>query len=283
VRPPRQEVAGGDASSEGELVSGYVSLDGLDLYYERHGAGPPLVLLHGAFGTIESCFAGLLPVLARNFEVVAVELQGHGHTRDVDRPLSYEGMARDVAALLEALDIARAHLVGYSLGGAVALQVALDRPELVERVVYAGGASFDPSGVHPELLESFESFDPHELDGTRWHEAYRQVAPDPDAWTSLVVKVNQLDRAGLSWPRERLAALQVPTLLIIGDADVVRPEHTVEMFRLLGGGVPGDRVGVPQAQLGVLPGTSHEGMLDRVEWLATMIAAFLAPSPSQQQ
>jgi pimeloyl-ACP methyl ester carboxylesterase len=244
--------------------SGYVSVGELDLYCERHGHGAPLVLLHGAMGTIESCFAGLLPGLAQHFEVVAVELQGHGRTRDVARPLTYEGMAGDTAAVLAASGIERAHFVGYSMGGAVALQLALDRPELVDHLVFAGGAAFDTSGVQPELLERFESFDPHELDGTRWHEAYRQVAPNPDAWISLVLKVNQLDRAGMSWPRERLAALEIPTLLIIGDSDIVRPEHTVEMFRLL-----------PRAQLAVLPGTSHEGMLDRVQWLSSMIVAFL--------
>lgn len=259
-------------------ASGYVEVGELEMYYERHGHGVPLVLLHGAMGTIESCFAGLLPVLAHHFEVIAVELQGHGRTRDVDRPLTYEGMASDTAALLAALDIRRAHLVGYSLGGAAALQLALDRPELVDHLVFAGGAAFDTSGVYPELLAAYESFDPHEVDGTAWHEAYRRVAPDPEAWTSLVVKVNQLDRAGVSVPREQLAALQVPTLLIIGDADLVRPEHTVEMFRLLGGGVPGDDIELPPAQLAVLPGTSHVGVLDRVDWLSSMIVAFLTPS-----
>jgi pimeloyl-ACP methyl ester carboxylesterase len=267
----------GEAAAAPPTSAGYVNVGALDVYYERHGHGASLVLLHGAMGTIDSCFAGLLPELAHQFEVIAVELQGHGRTRDIARPLTYEGMAGDMAALLEALEIARAHFVGYSLGGAVALQLALDRPELVDHLVYAGGVAFDTSGVHPELMANFESFDPHELDGTRWHEAYRQVAPDPDAWTSLVVKVNQLDRAGVSWPRERLAAMQVPTLLIIGDADIVRPEHTVEMFRLLGGGVPGDLVGLPPAQLAVLPGTSHVGVLDRVDWLSSMILAFLTP------
>ena len=260
--------------------SGYVTIGPLEMYYERHGHGAPLVLLHGAMGTIESCFAGLLPALAHDFEVVAVELEGHGHTRDVPRPLTYEGMARDTAALLDALDIDRAHFVGYSMGGGVALQLALDRPDLVDHLVFSGGASFDSNGMHPELAAMFESFDPRELDGTPWHEAYRRVAPDPDAWTSLVVKVNELDRAGVSWPKERLAELTIPSLLIIGDADIVRPEHTVEMFRLLGGGVPGDLVGVPRAQLAVLPGTSHVGMLDRVDWLSSMILTFLMPAGS---
>ena len=110
--------------------AGHANVGELDLYYERHGQGTPLVLLHGVFGTIESCFAGLLPALAQHFDVIAVELQGHGRTRDIDRPLTYAGMASDTAALLDVLDIARAHFVGYSMGGAVALQVAIDRPEM---------------------------------------------------------------------------------------------------------------------------------------------------------
>jgi pimeloyl-ACP methyl ester carboxylesterase len=261
-------------------ASGYVNVGALDMYYERHGHGAPLVLLHGAFGTIESCFAQLLPELARRFEVFAVELQGHGHTRDIARPLSYEAMADDTAAFLDALGIERAHLVGYSMGGAVAFQLALDHPELVEHLVFACGAAFDSSGWQPELVAGLKSFDPRSLDGTPWHEAYRRVAPDPDAWTDLVVKVNVLDRAGEpSWPRQRLAGLRVPTLLIIGDADVVVPEHTVEMFRLLGGGVVGDLGVLPSAQLAILPGTSHVGLLERIDWLSSMILAFLTPSP----
>jgi len=258
----------------------YVRVGELNLYYERHGRGRPLVLLHGAMGTIESCFAGLLPELARHFEVIAVELQGHGHTRDIARPLTYGAMAGDVATLLGALDIDRAHSVGYSMGGAVGLELAIGRPDLVDRLVFAGGAAFDTSGLYPQLRAGFQSFDPHQLDGSSWHDAYRRVAPDPDAWLELVAKVNDLDRADVSWPRERLAGLTVPTLLVIGDADIVRPEHTVEMFRLLGGGVPGDLVGLPSARLAILPGTTHVGMLERVDWLASMIVDFLAPGPN---
>jgi pimeloyl-ACP methyl ester carboxylesterase len=261
---------------------GYVDVGALELYCERHGHGHPLVLLHGAFGTIESCFADLLPALARDFEVVAVELQGHGRTRDVGRPLTYHDMATDLAGLLDALSIPCAHFAGYSMGGAVALQLALDRPELVGQLVCFGGASFDPGGIYPKYMAAFESFDPHQLDGSRWHQAYRRVAPDPGAWTSLVAKVNDLDRSGEpSWPRKRLAALQAPTLLINGDSDIVRPEHAVEMFRLLGADVASGPAGMPRAQLALLPGTSHEGMLDRVEWLSSMITRFLLPSPPQ--
>jgi pimeloyl-ACP methyl ester carboxylesterase len=278
--PERGGALAGPATPGSPGFRGHVDVGALELYCERHGDGHPLVLLHGAFGTIESCFAGLLPVLARSFEVIAVELQGHGRTRDIGRPLAYRPMAADVAVLLAALGIPRAHFAGYSMGGAVALQLALDRPELVGRLVCFGAASFDPGGMYPEYLAALESFDPHQLDGSRWHAAYRRVAPDPDAWTSLVGKVNELDRSGEpSWPRERLEALQAPTLLINGDSDLVRPEHAVQMFRLLGGGVPGAPAGMRQAQLALLPGTSHEGMLDRVEWLSSMITAFLMPPP----
>ena len=255
----------------------YVPVNGLDMYYEVHGAGLPLVLLHGAMGTIESCFGALLPTLTETRRVVAVELQGHGHTADVDRPLSYEQMADDTAALLRALDIEVTDFVGYSMGGAVALEIAMRHPELVRRLVYAGGTCYDPQGLYPELLATFESPPLDELAGSIWHRAYVTVAPDPGAWPALVTKVNELDRAFAGWPAEAIRAVKAPALLIIGDSDIVRPEHTVHMFRLLGGGVVADLVGLPTSQLAILPGTSHVGLLDRVGWLRSMILSFLDP------
>lgn len=153
--------------------SGHVDVGALELYCERHGEGPPLVLLHGAFGTIDSCFAELLPRLAQHHEVIAPELQGHGHTPDTERPFGYDAMATDISGLLDALDIERAHLVGYSMGGAAALQLAVDQPGRIDRIVYAGGADFDTAdSQYPEVTASFdESPDPHALDGTPWHEA----------------------------------------------------------------------------------------------------------------
>jgi pimeloyl-ACP methyl ester carboxylesterase len=260
-------------------TSGYVPVNGLDVYYEIHGGGAPLVLLHGAMGTIDSCFANLLPALAAARQVVAVELQGHGHTADVDRPLSYRQMAADSAALLEALGIGTADLVGYSMGGAVALELAMRHPALVRRVVYAGGTSYRRDGLYPEMLEEPESA-ADDLTGSVWHKAYVRVAPDPSRWPDLVAKNFELDRTFAGWPDEDIQALTAPVLLIIGDSDIVRPEHTMKMFRLLGGGVIGDIAGLPASQFAVLPGTSHVGLLDRVDWLRSMILEFLgSPEP----
>jgi pimeloyl-ACP methyl ester carboxylesterase len=272
-------VAAANPARRPGATSGYVPVHGLSMYYEVHGRGAPLALVHGAMGTIDSCFAGLLPALAATRQVVAIELQGHGHTADIDRPLSYPQLAADAAALLDALGIGIADLVGYSLGGAVALQLAMQHPGRVRRVVFAGGTSYRPDGLYPEMLAEPDP-GTDDLTGSVWHQAYLRVAPDPGAWPVLVAKNNQLDRTFAGWPDEALQQLAAPVLLIIGDSDIVRPEHTMKMFRLLGGGVIGELAGLPASQLAILPGTSHVGLLDRVDWLQSMILQFLgSPEP----
>jgi len=256
-----------------------VPVNGLDVYYEIHGDGSPLALLHGGMGTIDSCFANLLPALAAARRVIAVELQGHGHTADADRPLSYQQLADDTAAVLDAPGIGMADLVGYSLGGAVALQMAMRHPGIVRRAVFAGGTCYRRDGLYPEVLEEPES-PTDDLTGSVGHKAYLQVAPDPSRWPVLVAKNRELDRTFAGWPDEAIHAVTAPVLLIIADSDIVRPEHTMKMFRLLGGGVIGDLAGLPASQLAMLPGTSHIGLLDRVDWLQSMILAFLgSPEP----
>jgi pimeloyl-ACP methyl ester carboxylesterase len=250
-------------------------VNGVDMYYETQGQGDPLILLHGALGTIESCFADLIPLLTPTRTVIAVELQGHGHTADVaGRALSYEQLARDVAGLISALDCGPVDVVGYSLGGGVALQLAMTEAVLTRRIVFAGGASYRREGLHSDMLEPPGDEIP-DLIGTPWHEAYVRVAPDPDQWTTLVAKNFALDSSFEGWTADQVRGVEVPTMLIIGDADIVRPEHTVEMFRLLGGGVNGDLGGVSRSRLAILPGTSHTGMLERSDLLATMIIDFL--------
>jgi pimeloyl-ACP methyl ester carboxylesterase len=147
-------------------------------------------------------------------------------------------------------------------------------------MVFVGGAAYSPDGFYPELLELEKELTADAFDGTPYRTAYDSLAPDPDRWAALVEKVRQLDLGWTGWRGEDVRAIDTPTLLVIGDADIVRPEHAVEMFRLLGGGVPGDIRGLPRSQLAVLPGTTHVTVMERTGWLLTMIEAFLeAPAP----
>ncbi len=253
----------------------YASVNGLSMFYEIHGTGRPLVLLHGALSTIETDFGKVLPIFARTRQVIGVEQQAHGHTADIDRPLSYEQMADDTAALLRQLKIENADFVSYSLGGAIALQIARRHPHLVRKFVFAGGASYHRDGLYPEVLAGIKDLKPEQFARTPWQTAYARIAPNPEHWPALVAKIKDLDMKFVGWPPEDIQTIKAPALLMIGDADIVRPEHVVQMFRLLGGGVAGDLVGLPHSQLAVLPGTTHVTLVDRADWLFSMITAFL--------
>jgi pimeloyl-ACP methyl ester carboxylesterase len=260
--------------------TGYASVNGLDMYYEIHGAGQPLVLLHGAFSAIGTSFGALLPALAKTRQVVAFELQGHGRTADIDRPLSLEGMADDVAAALQQLGIERADIFGYSMGAAVALHLVIRHPNVVRKLVLAS-VTYNLSGVHPGLMEGLGEMKPEMMHGSPWHEEYTRLAPNPDYFATLFAKKTRMDQGIQDLPAEAIRAIEAPTLLIIGDSDLVRPEHAVEMFRLLGGGVFGDTpAGLPSSQLAVLPGTSHVTLVYRADLLLAIIPPFLdAPMP----
>jgi pimeloyl-ACP methyl ester carboxylesterase len=257
--------------------SGFAPVNGLQMYYEIHGSGQPLVVLHGAFMTIE-LLGKLVPELARTRQVIAVELQGHGHTRDIDRPLTYEQLADDTAALIQHLGLQPADVYGYSLGAGTALQLALRHPRAVRKLVVVSG-SYTSDGMHREVLSGIEHITPELFSGTPWREAYDRVAPDPGAFPALVAKIKQLDLTPFSWSADAVRSMGAPTFIIIGDSDGTRPEHAVEMFRLRGGGVFGDLAGLPAAQLAVLPGTTHVGILERADWLVPMVSAFLDAEP----
>jgi pimeloyl-ACP methyl ester carboxylesterase len=264
----------------------YAEVNGLNMYYEIHGTGQPLILLHGAYMTIDA-MGEVVPALAETRQVIAVELQGHGRTADIDRPLTYEQMADDIAALLRHLVIEKADIFGYSMGGGVAFQVAIRHPEVVRRLVIAS-ASYTSDGMHPELLEMIPTLTPEIFAGSPIEEAYLRTAPNPDDFPTLVAKMKQLDMEPFAWPPEDIRGIAAPTLLIIGDSDAIRPEHAVELFQLLGGGVMGDLAGLPKSQLAVLPGTTHfvpsgSAVLDRADWLLLMIPLFLdAPMPEAE-
>ena len=251
--------------------SGYAAVNGLELYYEIYGSGEPLLVLPGAYMTVE-LLGDLVPALAKSRRVIAVEFQGHGHTADVDRPFSYEAFADDTAALLDHLGIGRADVYGYSLGGGVALQLGLRHPIRVRKLVIAS-ASFSSDGMYPEVLGGIENITPEMFDGTPWRDAYQRTAPDPTAFPRLVEKLKQLDMTPFDWPIDNLAA---PALILIGDSDGTRLEHAVDMFRHLGGGIFGDLAPeLPTSQLAILPGTTHVGMLERAAWISEMVTTFL--------
>lgn len=271
--------------STGGAQTGYAPVGDLSMYYEVHGRGRPLVLLHGAYMTIEMMGA-ILPGLAETRQVVAVEQQGHGRTADVDRPLAYEQMADDTAGLMRHLGIGAADVVGYSMGGGVALQLAIRHPGLVRRLVVAS-AAFAEDGMHAAALKMFPSITPELFAGSPIEEAYLRTAPNPGDFPKLVEKLRQLDTTPYAWPEQDVRGISAPTLIIVGASDCVRLEHAVALFGLRGGGVMGDLAGLPTSQLAVLPGTTHFvppgcGLLDRAELLLAMIPPFLdAPMPER--
>lgn len=268
-----------------EPQTGYVELGDLEMYYEVYGEATgeqaPLVLLHGGLITIDLTFGQLIPTLAQSRQLIAVELEGHGHTAGTDRPLSYEQMADDTVALLQELGVSQADFFGFSLGGGVALQVAIRQPDLVRKLVIAS-APFQAEGWHAEILGAMAALNPEAaaaMEATPLYEAYARAAPQPEDWPTLVTKVGQLTTGGYDWSAD-VAAITAPTLLIYGDADSVRPEHIVELLELLGGGVVGDLGQTATVQLAVLPGTAHSAVPTRADLLLAVIVPFLdAPMP----
>ncbi|AGZ41736.1 alpha/beta fold hydrolase [Actinoplanes friuliensis] len=248
----------------------------MDIHHEVHGTdeGRPLLLVHGALSGIGTSFGLILPLLAKSRRVIAVELQAHGHTPDIDRPLTVEAFADDVVGLLDRLGVDRADVFGWSMGAAVALRLGTDHADRVGRLVLAS-VSFDDAGLHPGLLDGIQDLQPEHLHGSEFHEEYLRTAPDPSGWPGLVTKMKVLDANLPHWTPEQIRALQAPVMIVLADSDIIRPEHAVEMFRLLGGGVPGDLTGLPRCRLAILPGTTHTTVPHRADWLAPMIDEFL--------
>jgi len=243
------------------------------MYYEIHGEGYPTLLLHGAYGAI-GLWGDLLPALATGRQIIAVDPQGHGRTADIDRPIRYESMADDCAALLDQLGIAQADVIGYSMGAGTALRLSIQHPERVRRQVVAS-ASFRSDGVYPEVWEMIDTITPEMFAGSPYENGYKAVAPHPENFPALVEKLKDLDSQPFDWTAE-MPSVRAPTLTIIGDADIVTPEHAVEMLRMLGGGITGDMLdGSPVSQLAILPNTAHQGVPMRTELLLAIIPAFL--------
>jgi pimeloyl-ACP methyl ester carboxylesterase len=254
--------------------SGHADVNGLRMYYEVHGNGKPIVLLHGSFMNIALNWSNVIPLLAEDRKVIVAEMQGHGRTSDVSRELSYEGMADDVSGLLEHLNIDSADILGYSMGGGIAFQVAVRHPEQVRRLV-AVSCVYAHDGWWPDVEAVFATFTAEMFKGTPIQEQYESFGNDPARFPDFVKKVISIDLKPYDWSQD-VSNIKAPLFMVIGDADGVRYEHALELFRARGGGKMGDMHGLTESRLAVLPGTTHIGMImQRTEWLIPMVKDFL--------
>jgi pimeloyl-ACP methyl ester carboxylesterase len=242
-----------------------VSINGIDLYHEVHGTGRPLVVLHGGGLNAGTCFGAMIPRLAEAHQVIAVDLQGHGHTADTDRPVTLANFAADVVGLLDHLSIERADLFGYSLGSLVSIEIAVTYPARAGRLVLASG-HIRADGYHPEIQDPEQTSPllPTEEDFEAMRVAYEAVAPDPEHFFPFLEKLQPLVSEFEGWSDAAIGGIAGPTLLIVGDHDFVRLEHAALMLEL-----------IPDAQLAVLPGTTHRQVIRRTDALFALVEPFL--------
>jgi pimeloyl-ACP methyl ester carboxylesterase len=241
------------------------------MYYEVHGDGGgerPLVLLHGGVTTIELSFGEVLPELAAGRQVIATELQGHGRTADIERDIDLGFLAGDVAALLDHLGVGQADVLGFSLGAGVALQLALDHPDRVARLISVS-AGYASDGFHPEISDPAQHATstrmPTADDFRQMREAYARLAPDPGHFEQFAAKTSRAANNQKGWTAAELGGISAPTLLVFGDHDFIRLEHAVQMHAL-----------IPGAQLAVLPGATHMSVLRRADLIVPLVSGFLS-------
>jgi pimeloyl-ACP methyl ester carboxylesterase len=258
-----------DAQATGHRVA----VNGMQMYYEVSGAGEPIVVLHGAYMNIPT-MGGIIPTLAKTHKVYAVELQGHGRTTDIARPVTYPNLADDVAAFMDAVGLAKADVFGYSMGAGTGLQLAIRHPARVNKLV-AASVAYDAKGWQPAFTAMIPSMTPEMLAGTPLPAEYKKLAPNPNGFPELARKLIQLEKEPMAWEAE-VRTLKTPVLVISGDADVATLEHTVALFRLLGGGEMGDMgKPLPASRLAVLPATSHTSVITQPALLHALIEPFL--------
>ncbi|HET6681306.1 MAG TPA: alpha/beta hydrolase [Gemmatimonadaceae bacterium] len=250
-----------------------VAINGMQMYFEVSGQGEPLIVLHGAYMNIPA-MGEIIPRLAKSHRVYALELQGHGRTTDIDRPITYQNLADDIAVFMDSVGLATADVFGYSMGGQAALQLAIRHPEKARKLIVAGVA-YDLRGWQPVYTEFIPSMTVEMITEMPFAAEYRKLAPNPDGFPELARKLIALEKEPMAWEGE-VKTIEAPVLIISGDADVVTLEHSVALFRLLGGGVMGDMgKPLPSARLAILPATSHTAVITQTDLLQGVMEPFL--------
>src|SRR5262245_3748648 len=269
------------ALAQEKPATGYAPVNGLKMYYEVHGSGDPVVLLHGAFMTITNNWTGWIGELSKTRKVIAVELQGHGRTADIPRDITSGNLADDVAPLHDHLQIPRADLIGYSIGGAVAMQCAIRHPDKVRKVV---GISpmLRRDGAVKEGGDALANLSADVFKGSPLEADYKKLSPTPDDFPKLVNRLLASSSTGGDIGADQLKATTAPMFFIHGDADGVRLEHVAEMFRLKGGGIHGDIKPLSASRLAILPATTHVTLMQRMPVIVPMVNDFLDAKPPGQ-
>lgn len=263
----------GIVTVDGQAAGKRVNVNGMQMYYELSGQGDPLVVLHGAYMNIPS-MGEIIPRLARTHRVYAVELQGHGRTTDINRPITYQNLADDVAAFMDAVGLTKADVFGYSMGGQTGLQLAIRHPAKVNKLV-AAAVAYDLEGWQPVYKELIPQMTVEMIVGMPFAKEYPKLAANPNGFPELARKLIALEKEPMAWEAD-VKAIKAPVLIITGDADVATLEHSVALFRLLGGGVMGDMgKPLPASRLAILPATSHTAVITQTDLLQGLIEPFL--------
>ena len=273
----------GSVSGQQKPIAGYAPVNGLKMYYEIHGSGEPVVLLHGAFMAISNTFhwTEWIDELSKTRKVIAIEMQGHGRTADIKRDFNYDYLADDVAALLDYLKIPSADVIGYSLGGGVALNCSIRHPDKVRKVVSIS-AVFRQDGWTKEGLDAFPLLSAEAFKGTPLESDYKTLSPTPNEFPNFVKRVLSIDLKPHDFGADKLKATKAPIFFIHGDADGVRLDYIAETFRLKGGEVHGDMRPRSASRLAILPDTTHVTLMSRITTIVPLVNDFLDAKPSKQ-
>ena len=254
--------------------SGYAPVNGIKVYYEVFGEGRPIVLLHGAFYTIDLNWAQLIPELSKTRKVIAIELQGHGHTQFSDRKLSFPALASDVEGVMDFLKIDSADVAGFSMGGSVAYQLAIQSPKRLRKLVIIS-STYKSTGWQPEITNAFKGLKPELFTNTPMKAAYDVVAPDKTKWTKFLEQMIAFAQEPFNLGDSNISKISAPVLIISGDNDGLDKIELIKTYKLLGGGVIADFAPMPKSQLAIVPSQGHVSLMMQTSTILAYLNSFL--------